>query len=143
MMEGNESLHSEATPQKRRPKRRHVDKPEPSEPNLVVSELISVIKCSLTSVVRDRDFLDLVELVVVVGNQMAVRVSMLAKELLLTMLEKGDPLPKLNQGFYSGLYTSLRNGKWKFEGYDDLLAKRRVEDPGLGGVMTEVMSLRG
>ena len=139
-MEGNESLHPEATPQKRRPKRRHVDKPEPSEPDLVVSERISVIKNSLAGVVRDRDFLGLLLLVVVVGNQMAARVSMLAKELLLTMLEKGDPLPKLNQGFYSALYTSLRYGKWEFEGYDDLLAKRRVADPGLGCVMHVVMS---
>ncbi len=45
--------------QKRRKKRKLVAKPEPIAPGQVVSELISVVRCSLAGVVRRRDFLTL------------------------------------------------------------------------------------
>ena len=108
-------------------------KPEPNDPGQVVSERISVVKVSLASVVRPerRDFLNLVERVVRTVNQMAKRVSMLAKELLLsqTKLEADDPLPELNQSFFSALYTSLRSGKWT-HGHDAILTRRRVQEHG-------------
>ncbi len=126
--------------QKRRKKRKLVAKPEPIAPGQVVSELISVVRCSLAGVVRRCDFLTLLEQVVVAANQMKKRVSMLAKELLLAKLAASDPLPALDQCFFSGLYTSLRSGKWK-HGHDAILARHRVADPGLGGVMSQVMAL--
>ncbi len=86
-------------------------KPEPHAPGQVVSELVSVVKCSLAGIVRRRDFLEELEQVVVVANKMAKRVSMLAKELLLTKLEVGESLPALNQSFFSAMYTPLRNGR--------------------------------
>ncbi len=121
---------------KRRPKRKLVPKPEPSEPGQIVSERISVVKQSLAGIVRRRDFLALLENVVVVANQMTKRISMLAK------LMAGETLPRLDQGFYSALYTSLRSGKWN-HGHDALLARRLVGDPGLGSVMSQVMALVG
>ena len=136
-----EAARGEPPPtRRRRLKRRLVVKPPPDVPGQVVSELISVVKCSLASVVQHPDFLALLEQVVVAVNQMTKRVSMLAKELLLAKLEAGEQLPTLNQSFYSALYTSLRNGKWS-HGYNALLAKRRVADPGLGSVMTQAMAL--
>ncbi len=86
-------------------------KPEPHAPGQVVSELVSVVKCSLAGIVRRRDFLEELEQVVVVANKMAKCVSMLAKELLLTKLEVGESLPALNQSFFSAMYTPLRNGR--------------------------------
>ncbi len=65
----------------------------------------------------------------VAANQMKKRVSILAK------LAASDPLPALDQCFFSELYTSLRSGKWK-HGHDAILAIRRVADPGLGSVMS-------
>ncbi len=121
---------------KRRPKRKLVPKPEPSEPRQVVSERISVIKQSLAGIIRCRDFLVLFENVVVVANQMTKRISILAK------LMAGETLPRLDQEFYSALYTSLRSGNWN-HGHDALLARRRVSDPGLGSVMSQIMALVG
>ncbi len=131
------------TVRKRCRKRELVIKPTPEAPGQVASELILVVKCSLASVVRCRDFLILLEQVVVATNQMTKRVSMLAKELLLAKLEAEEALPTLNQSFYSALYTSLRNGKWKYTGHESLLARRRAADPGLGSVMAQVMALAG
>ncbi len=76
-----------------------------------MSERISVVKQSLAGIVRYRDFLALLENVVVVANQMTKSISMLAKELLLAKLMAGETLPRLDQGFYSALYTSLHSGK--------------------------------
>ncbi len=117
-------------------KRKLVPKPEPSEPRQVVSERISVVKQSLAVIVRRRDFLALLENVVVVANQMTKRISMLAK------LMAGETLPRLDQEFYSAPYTSLRSGKWN-HGHDALFARRRVGDPGLGSVMSQLMVLVG
>jgi hypothetical protein len=125
---------------KRKAKRKLVTKPAPDAPGKVVSELVSVVKVSLASVVRRAEFRALLERVVVAVNHMTKRVSMLAKELLLAKLGAGETLPTLNQGFYSALYTSLRSGKWT-HGHPALLAKRRVADPGLGSVMTQAMAL--
>ncbi|MCP5093426.1 MAG: hypothetical protein GY949_21155, partial [Gammaproteobacteria bacterium] len=94
------------TARKRCRKRELVIKPTPEAPGQVVSELISAVKCSLASVVRCRDFLILLEQVVVATNQMAKHVSMLAKELLLAKLEAEEAMPTLDQSFYSALYTS-------------------------------------
>ncbi len=131
------------TVRKRRRKRELVIKPMLEAPGQVVSELFSAVKCSLASVVRRRDFLILLEQVVVATNQMAKRVSMLAKELLLAKLEAEEALPTLDQSFYSALYTSLRNGKWKYTGHDALLARRRAAEQQLGSVMVQAMALAG
>ncbi|MCP5031194.1 MAG: hypothetical protein GY939_05265, partial [Actinomycetia bacterium] len=68
---------------------------------------------------------------------------MLAKELLLAKLEAEEALPTLDQSFYSALYTSLCNSKWKYTGHESLLAGRRAADPGPGSVMAQVMALAG
>ena len=44
-------------------------------------------------------------------NQMTKHVSMLAKELLLTMLDRGSPMPALDQAFFAGLYVSMWRGR--------------------------------
>ncbi|MCP4772529.1 MAG: hypothetical protein GY879_14075, partial [Planctomycetes bacterium] len=67
---------------------------------------------------------------------------LLAKELLLTKLHREEELPKLNQQFYSALYTSMRNGKWT-HGHDELNIRRRVANPGFGSVMSQAMALVG
>ncbi len=110
-----------------------------------MSELISVVKCSLAGIVRTKKkkkLLPELEKVVKAANKMEKRVSMLAKELLLTKLEAGERLLALNQSFFSALYTSLRSGKWN-HGHDALLAQRQVDDPGLGCVMSQIMALVG
>ncbi|MCP4083397.1 MAG: hypothetical protein GY743_24525, partial [Planctomycetaceae bacterium] len=106
---------------------------------------VSVVKCSLAGIVRTKKkkkLLPELEKVVKAANKMEKRVSMLAKELLLTKLEAGERLPTLNQSFFSALYTSLRSGKWN-HGHDALLAQRQVDDPGLGCVMLQIMALVG
>lgn len=125
---------------KRRPKRSLLSKPSASDDEKVVSELISVVKCSLASVVRHKALRPLLEKVAVVTNQMRKRVSMLAKELLLAKLKAGEDLPPLDQSFYSALYTSLRNGKWK-HGHDAVLARHRAPDPELKSVICQTMTL--
>ena len=51
---------------------------------------------------------------------------MLAKELVLAMLENGESVPKMNQTFFSGLSTAIRNGRWKFQfGHSDLLSRHQ------------------
>jgi len=84
-IQGSPDTPKDAVAKKRRPKRKLVPKPHPDDPDHVVSELISVVKVSLASIVRPerRDFLALVERVVLTVNKMTKRVSMLAKELLL------------------------------------------------------------
>jgi hypothetical protein len=116
--------------------------PDPDVPGQIVSEVISVVKVSLAGVVKDEAFRAEVEKVVVAANQMCKRVTMLAKELVLTKLAAEETLPAMDQSFYSRLYTSIRSGSWD-HGHDELLTKRQAEDPGLGSVMGQVMGLAG
>ncbi len=93
---------------KRRPKRKRVTKPDPdpSIPGQKVKELVPTIKCAVGQAVRCREFSQLLERVVLAVNEMTVRVSLLAKELVLTKLDASEELPILDQRFYSALYTS-------------------------------------
>ena len=75
-----------------------------------VGKSFTTIKCRLSTVINPtlpmhEYFLNKLNQVVLTINQMKVRVTMLAKELCLRKLQRGEPLPQLNQSFYSGLYT--------------------------------------
>ncbi len=116
--------------------------PDPNVPDQRVIEFVSTVKCTMSAVVHDPAFRTLLSRLVVIVNAMTAGVSLLAKELLMTKLYRGEELPKLNQQFYSALYTSMDNGKWT-HGHDALLVKRRVADPGLGSVMSQAVDLVG
>lgn len=124
----------EPAKKKRKKAKKAVMRPEPGNPNLVVGESITVVKCSLSSILKakerdtenvsdlpgskdkenevdlekqKKDLRCLIEELVQVVNQIAKRVSMFAKELYLSMLAAGeDTLPDLNQEFFRGLYMS-------------------------------------
>ena len=84
---------------------------EPKE-GMNSGECITVIKSKLRKVLtknnkQKRLFLHHVNKAVIIINQMKVKVTMLAKQLCLRMLEGNHPLPKFNQQFYSKLYTAI------------------------------------
>jgi hypothetical protein len=82
--------------QKRAAKRKLNPKPDvPAEGCDAARDAIACTKTTLNRFVRpeNEDFQQLLERTVLAINQMTKRVSMLAKELLLTMLEHGSPLP--------------------------------------------------
>ena len=131
------------TKKSRKRKRRLVDIPSPSGPDLQVKELISVVRCTLkkcvTSVQPTRDlFLEKVEEIVTATSQMRKRVTMLAKELLLRKMEAGEDLPLINQSFYRSLYYAMYRRTWD-RGHDDLLDKYKVVKPTDTSLMVTVM----
>ncbi len=110
---------------KRKPKRRLVPKPTPRAGFNAVYEPLSVVKCTMKRMVKHKKFYQLIQQVVLEVNQRRKRVSMLAKELLLTKLESAETIPVPNQSFYAALHTSLMCGKWK-HGHDEILMKRMM-----------------
>jgi len=112
----------------RRKRKRVNEPPLPEPPNDAVFEAISVVRCTLRNIVKDTTALNTLRRWVVVIAKLRKRVSMLAKELVLAMLEAGGPIPKLDQSFFSNLSTSIRNGKWAHHGHDELLQKHKWTD---------------
>jgi hypothetical protein len=130
--------------QKRAAKRKLNPKPDvPAEGCDAAREAIACTKTTLNRFVRpeNEDFQQLLERTVLAINQMTKRVSMLAKELLLTMLEHGSPLPALDQTFFAGLYVSMWRGRW-VHGWDHILARHRTSkaDGVSGTVMSQAMA---
>ena len=125
--------------------RRLVKKPPPSAPNKQVGESITAVPCKLRKIIttnfnRRRRFLPELRKVIITINKMRVNVSMLATELCLRKLELGEPLPELNQNFYSALYTSTYKGEWKHgQKHNNLLEKYHVEEPPYATLMHQAM----
>ena len=118
--------------------------PEPKE-GMNSGERITNIKSKLRKVSTKNNkrkglFLHHLNKAVIIINQMKVKVSMLAKQLCLRLLEGDCPLPKFNQQFYSGLYTAIKKGKWKHD-HDDLLQQHYVGVPPYKAVVRQAMDL--
>ena len=82
-------------------KRKRFRTPAPTGDNDATIELVSVVKTTLNKYCKHIDVRDRIEEVVGRVNEIRVAVGMLTKELLLTLLEEGEELPKLNQSFYA------------------------------------------
>jgi len=113
--------------ERRRAKRRRVNEPPPVEaPNDAVFEAITVVTCTLNRVAKSAEVRDAIRRCALEIAVLRKRVAMLYKELALAMLEDGEDPPEPTHGLFSGLATSVRSGRWRFDAYDAVLRRHAV-----------------